>query len=188
MSVQDEVRELRAMQGVAVTAEEMASVDRQLAMLIDEQTLLLTRRWRQDNPDQVPQFADLLNIQRWAAMTADELLTAQYREELLMTVGESPETEQEQTPPDARPLSQRWVEDLEFVQGSTASLDLAERLWSHQPPLWVAVAASLIEVWTAEDQQLPESVDDERARQVERLVDARVAAEIELRQSMTTLS
>lgn len=103
-------RELIQAYGRAVTADEMERVRRRLAIMIEEQTILLTRQWHQDHPDQVPEFQDLLSIQQRSSMTADELLTAQYREELLMVVGDEPEAEQEQpTAPDTRPLSQRWV-------------------------------------------------------------------------------
>lgn len=184
MSVQDAVRELRAAQGRELTPEERESVDHQLARLIDEQTGVLSRQWRQDNPGEEPQFEDLLKIQRWAAQSADEILTAQYREELLTLMGNDPEID-EPTQPDERPLLQQWVEAVEFVVGSDESLELALRLWSHKPPSWQVVAASLIEVWTIEGHSLPQRPDDEQARQVEALVGQRADAERALRNRST---
>lgn len=171
-------RELMQAYGRAAEADEMESVSRRLAIMTEEQTVLLTRQWRQDHPDKVPDFQDLLSIQRRSSMSADELLTAQYREELLMVVGKKPEAEQEEpTPPDTRPLSQRWVEDLEFVTGSDESLTLADRLWRSKTPHWVVLAASLIEVWVIEGRRLPQTVTDAAAKEIEKLVAARVLAE-----------
>ena len=179
-------RELMQAYKRPATADEMESVRRRLAIMIDEQTILLTRQWHQDHPDQVPEFQDLLSIQQRSSMTADELLTAQYREELLMVVGDEPEAEQEQpTAPDTRPLSQRWVEDLEHVDASEGSLALVDALWGHRAPRWVVLAASLIEVWTIEGHSLPQRPDDEQARQVEALVGQRADAERALRNLST---
>ena len=180
-------RELMQAYKRPATADEMESVRRRLAIMIEEQTILLTRQWHQDHPDQVPEFQDLLSIQQRSSMTADELLTAQYREELLMVVGDEPEAEQEQpTAPDTRPLSQRWVEDLEHVDASEESLALVDALWGHRAPRWVVLAASLIEVWTIEGRRLPDSLDDELVQEVERLVDARAAAGDALMSSLRT--
>ncbi len=120
-------------------------------------------------------------------MTADEMLAAQYREELLMVVGEEPEAEPEElTAPDTRPLSQRWVEDLEYVEASEESLALVDALWGHRAPRWVVLAASLIEVWTIEGRRLPDGLDDELVQEVERLVEARAAAGDALMSSLRT--
>ena len=155
--------------------------------MIDEQTILLTRQWRQNHPDEEPEFHDLLSIQQRSSMTADELLTSQYREELLIVVGEGSEAEQEQpTAPDTRPLSQRWVEDMEHVDASEESLALVDALWGHRAPRWVVLAASLIEVWTIEGRRLPDGLDDELVQEVERLVDARAAAGDALMSSLRT--
>lgn len=178
-------RELMQAYGRAATAEEMEAVSQRLALMTEEQTVLLTREWRQNHPHQVPEFQDLLDIQRRSAMTADETLTAQYRDELLMVSGVEADVEfEEATSPDTRPLSQRWLEDLDFVEGGQQSLTLADSLWSHRTPRWVAIAASLLEVWTIEGQRLPDSLEDERAREVEQLVDAWQAAQDVLLRSL----
>lgn len=180
-------RELMQAYGRAATAVEMESVSRRLASMTEEQTILLTRQLREDHPDQVPDFQDLLSIQQRSSVAADDLLTAQYREELLMVVGEEPEAEHEEpTPPDTRPLSQRWVEDLEFVESSEESLARVDALWGHRAPRWVVLAASLIEVWTIEGRRLPDTSDDELVQEVERLVDARAAAGDALMRSVRT--
>ncbi len=49
-------RELMQAYKRPATADEMESVRRRLAIMIDEQTILLTRQWHQDHPIRCQRF------------------------------------------------------------------------------------------------------------------------------------